>query len=137
MVIRSCIGCLERKTTNMLSKQRKSSKIQFTKKEILTLESGQLILMENLFKIVKIILIIGNLLTLCFSMCTSEGDWILENRVGDPLIKGKTEKDLYRGEAQFEKLYAREVSRIYPGGKVNIVIYPKQSSIRYFTSGLS
>lgn len=29
------------------------------------------------------------------------------------------------------KLYARDVSRIYPDGKVNLVIYTKPSTLKY------
>ena len=77
---------------------------------------------------------IDNLLTLCFSVCSSDAEWIHENRVGDPFMKGKTETELFKGEAQFEKLHPREVSRIYPNGKVAIVIYPKSSSVKYLSS---
>jgi hypothetical protein len=34
-------------------------------------------------------------------MSTLEAEWIHENRVGDPLMKGKTEIDLYKGHALF------------------------------------
>lgn len=44
-------------------------------------------------------------------------------------MKGKTEVELYKGEAWFEKIYARDVSRAYPDGKVNLVIYAKPSAI--------
>lgn len=50
-------------------------------------------------------------------------------------MKGKTEIELYKGEARFEKLYAREVSRIYSQGKVAIVIYPKASTLKYVNQG--
>lgn len=46
-------------------------------------------------------------------------------------MKGKTEVELYKGEAWFEKIYARDVSRAYPDGKVNLVIYAKPSAILY------
>lgn len=46
-------------------------------------------------------------------------------------MKGKTEVELYKGEASFEKIYARDVSRAYPDGKVNLVIYAKPSAILY------
>lgn len=48
-----------------------------------------------------------NLLTLCFAVCTSDGEWVHENRIGDPFMKGKTETELFKGEASFEKLHAR------------------------------
>lgn len=50
-------------------------------------------------------------------------------------MKGKTEVELYNGEASFLKLYARDVSRSYRDGKVNIVIYPKPSTLVYSSSG--
>lgn len=62
-----------------------------------------------------------------------EAEWLHENRAGEPLLKGKTEMDLYRGEASFQKMYAREVSRGYPQGKVAIVIYPKPSTLKYYS----
>lgn len=46
-------------------------------------------------------------------------------------MKGKTEVELYKGEASFVKLYAREVSRVYSDGKVNLVIYSKPSTLLY------
>lgn len=46
-------------------------------------------------------------------------------------MKGKTEVELYKGEASLVKLYARDVSRIYPEGKVNLVIYTKPSTLKY------
>lgn len=46
-------------------------------------------------------------------------------------MKGKTEVELYKGEASFAKLYARDVSRVYPEGKINLVIYSKPSTLRY------
>lgn len=39
--------------------------------------------------------------------------------------------ELYKGEASFVKIYAREVSRVYPEGKINIVIYSKPSTLLY------
>jgi len=75
------------------------------------------------------------LIALCFAVCTTDAEWIHENRIGEPLLKGKTEIEFYKGEANFEKIYAREVSRIYPQGKVTIVIYPKPLSLKYSTQG--
>lgn len=46
-------------------------------------------------------------------------------------MKGKTEVELYKGESSFVKLYARDVSRSYPGGKVNIIVYCKPSTLVY------
>lgn len=39
--------------------------------------------------------------------------------------------ELYKGEASFAKIYAREVSRVYPEGKINLVIYTKPSTLLY------
>ena len=46
-------------------------------------------------------------------------------------MKGKTEVELYKGEASFVKLYARDVSRVYLDGKINLVIYSKPSTLLY------
>lgn len=50
-------------------------------------------------------------------------------------MKGKTEVELYKGEASFVKLYARDVSRNYPEGKINLVVYAKPSTLVYSNSG--
>lgn len=50
-------------------------------------------------------------------------------------MKGKTETELIKGEAFFQKLYSREVSRIYSGGRVSIVIYPKPTNLKYNLPG--
>lgn len=63
-------------------------------------------------------------------------EWLHENRVGEPFLKGKTELELFRGESAFEKIYARDVSRGYPDGKLAIVIYPKPSMLKYHSQGL-
>jgi len=39
--------------------------------------------------------------------------------------------ELYKGEAAFAKIYARDVSRVYPEGKINLVIYSKPSALLY------
>lgn len=46
-------------------------------------------------------------------------------------MKGQTEVELYHGEAAFRKLYSREVSRKFEGGRVNFVIYAKPSVLRF------
>lgn len=33
------------------------------------------------------------------------------------------------------KIYAREVSRVYPDGKINLVIYSKPLTLKYLGSG--
>jgi len=45
--------------------------------------------------------------------------------------------DLYKGEASFHKIYARDISRGYPQGKVAIVIYPKPSTLKYYSEGIN
>ncbi len=46
-------------------------------------------------------------------------------------MKGKTESELYHGQASYTKIYSRDVSRFYPNGKLNIVVYPKESALTY------
>ena len=55
----------------------------------------------------------------------------MENRMGECFMKGKTETEMIKGECEFKKMYAREVSRIYPSGKLNFIIYPKPSTLVY------
>jgi len=49
-------------------------------------------------------------------------------------MKGKTEVELYHGEAAFLKVYPRDVSRSYPEGKINFVLYSKPSLIQFSSS---
>ena len=49
-------------------------------------------------------------------------------------MKGKTEVELYKGQASFVKLYARDVSRNYPNGKISLVIYAKPTTLLYSSS---
>ena len=51
-------------------------------------------------------------------------------------MKGKTEAELYHGESNYSKIYPRDVSRSYEGGKVNFVVYPKPSML-YYSSNTS
>ena len=46
-------------------------------------------------------------------------------------MKGKTESELYHGQGSYTKIYSRDVSRFYPDGKLNIVVYPKESALKY------
>jgi len=46
-------------------------------------------------------------------------------------MKGKTEVEMYHGEASFLKIYSREVSRSYVDGKLNFVIYSKPSLLKF------
>lgn len=50
-------------------------------------------------------------------------------------MKGKTEVELYNGEGSFAKIYARDVSRNYQDGRINIVIYSKPTTLMYSHAG--
>jgi len=52
-------------------------------------------------------------------------------------MKGKTEVELYHGEGSFLKVYPREVSRGYPEGKINFVIYAKPSVLQFTSNNSS
>jgi hypothetical protein len=52
-------------------------------------------------------------------------------------MKGKTEIEMYHGEGSFLKIYPREVSRSYPAGKLNFVIYSKQSMLSFSSNSSS
>lgn len=52
-------------------------------------------------------------------------------------MKGKTEIEMYHGEGSFLKVYARDVSRSYPEGKVNFIIYPKDSLLKFSSNASS
>jgi hypothetical protein len=52
-------------------------------------------------------------------------------------IQGRTEVDLYHGEASFAKISPRDVSRSFPNGKVDFIVYPRQSLIQFSTSATS
>lgn len=69
--------------------------------------------------------------------CEGSGQWISENEEGKYFIQGKTEVELYHGEALFEKIYPRDVSRMFDGGKISIVVYPKPSLIQFSNSSSS
>lgn len=68
---------------------------------------------------------------LCLGVCDSEGQWISENKAKENFMKGKTEVEMYHGEASFLKIYPREISRNYPGGILNFVIYAKPSLVKF------
>lgn len=38
---------------------------------------------------------------------------------------------MYHGEAEFNKIYTKDISRTFPNGRVNIVIYAKPSMLIY------
>jgi hypothetical protein len=46
-------------------------------------------------------------------------------------MKGKTEIEMYHGEGSFLKVYPREVSRHYPEGRLNFVVYAKPSVLQF------
>ena len=49
-------------------------------------------------------------------------------------MKGKTEIEMYHGEGSFLKIYPREVSRTFTGGKLNFVVYAKPSLLKFTNS---
>lgn len=65
------------------------------------------------------------------SLADDNGNWINVNRVSDPMLKGRTEVELYHGEAMFNKIYTKDISRTFPNGRVNIVVYAKPSILIY------
>jgi hypothetical protein len=79
---------------------------------------------------------LANIVHLCLGVCNSNGEWITENRGGEPFMKGKTEVEMYHGEGSFLKVYPRDVSRSYLEGKVNFIIYSKPSMLK-FSSNVS
>lgn len=44
---------------------------------------------------------------------------------------------MYHGEGSFLKIYPREVSRGYAGGKINFVIYPKSSLLKFTSNSIA
>ncbi len=46
---------------------------------------------NNCQKLYIFIIISANIMNLCFAMADDNGNWISLNRVGDPMLKGKTE----------------------------------------------
>lgn len=73
----------------------------------------------------------ANILNLFFGLADDYGNWVSLNRVGDPMLKGKTEVELYHGEAEFNKIYTKDISRTFPNGRLNIVVYTKPSILIY------
>ena len=74
---------------------------------------------------------LANAINLCLGLIDDNGNWINLNRVNDPMLKGKTEVGLYHGEAEFNKIYTKDISRTFPNGRVNIVVYAKPSMLVY------
>lgn len=66
--------------------------------------------------------------------CRTDGQWVPDTENGDSFIQGKTEADLYHGEAGFVKIYPRDVSRSFPNGKIHLIVYPKPSLLKFHSS---
>ena len=58
---------------------------------------------------------LGNLLNLYIGVFDNLGEWVTENRVNQPILRGKTEVQLFNGEAIFNKIYFREISSLFEG----------------------
>ena len=56
-------------------------------------------------------------MSLCLAACDVSGQWICENEGGEYFIQGKTEVELYHGQASFFKIYPRDVSRQFENEK--------------------
>jgi len=39
----------------------------------------------------------SNVIYLCIAVAEADGTWITENKVGEPILKGQTEVELYHG----------------------------------------
>lgn len=76
----------------------------------------------------------ANMLHLCLGVVDSNGTWVTANRAGEDFMKGKTEVEMYHGEAAFLKVYPRDVSRSYPSGKLNFLIYAKPNTLTFASS---
>lgn len=66
----------------------------------------------------------ASIVNLCVAACRCSGEGIPTAETGGYFIQGKTEADLYHAEAQFQKIYPRDVNRYFENGKLSIVIYP-------------
>ena len=66
----------------------------------------------------------ARIVNLCVAACRCSGEGIPTAETGEYFIQGKTKADLYHAEAQFHKIYLREVSRYFENGKLSIVISP-------------
>ena len=74
---------------------------------------------------------LGNVLQIELAVCTNEGEWVTETKQGEKMLKGQTEVELYEGQAALSKIYLRDISKPYPGGKINLVLYCKPSVLVY------
>lgn len=74
---------------------------------------------------------LANIVNLCLALADDNGNWVALNRVGDPMLKGKTEVELYHGQAEFNKIYTKDISRTFPNGRLNIIVYAKPSMLIY------
>lgn len=69
--------------------------------------------------------------------CDVNGQWIGETQSGDYFIKGKIEAELYHGEAHYQKMAPRDVTRNLPHSKMHLVVYPKPSLLKFATNNSS
>lgn len=74
---------------------------------------------------------LDNVINLYISFCDNKGKWIANNRVGDPMFKGKTSTELCSGQAEFNKIYPQDISRTFLDGQLNIVVYAKPLAVIY------
>lgn len=74
---------------------------------------------------------LGNVINLYLSFCDNKGKWIAKNRVGDPMLKGKTSTELCSGQAEFNKIYPQDISRTFLDGQLNVVVYAKPLAVVY------
>ena len=70
------------------------------------------------------------MLHLCLAVCSNRGEWVANNQAGEPILKGKTEIDLYHGETSFHKIYFRDISKKYALGTLNLIVYVKPSLLQ-------
>ena len=50
-------------------------------------------------------------MNICVATCEADGKWVCEDEEGRCFMQGKTEVEMYHGEASFLKIYPRDVSR--------------------------
>lgn len=79
----------------------------------------------------------ANIIHLCLGVVDANGEWVNANRAGENFMKGKTEIEMYHGEGNFLKVYPRDVSRNYPGGIINFVVYSKPSMLTFSSNATS
>ena len=72
-----------------------------------------------------------NAFNLYLSLCDGSGKWVINNRVGDAMLKGRTSTELFSGESEFNKIYPQDISRTFLNGQLNIVVYAKSLAVVY------